>query len=125
MKVKEYKELAIVTPFSETEIKNVAEKVGATKEEMISIAMFAAKHGIGIETVIEVIVAASSMEKAIKRINNTNKELIEFANEYEAMRQKQKQYFATRDKEVLAESKRMEKELDKKAKDITNPNLFS
>lgn len=48
--------------------------------------------------------------------------LLEFAQEYKAMRDLQKEYFKTRSQSILSHSKSAEKELDRKAKEIINGN---
>ena len=52
-------------------------------------------------------------------------ELKEFAAKYLEVRKTQQKYFNSKDKQILAESKKLEKELDRIAKDIVEPNLFN
>ncbi len=46
-----------------------------------------------------------------------------FVEDFQALREAQKRYFATRDGEALTTSKRLEKELDQRAKELLDqPN---
>lgn len=53
------------------------------------------------------------------------KDLIEFAKQYQAMRDQQNRYFKTRYTEDLNKAKKMEKDLDARAREIIEADLKS